>query len=288
MSCNICLNDLCSGGCCDIDYKTLSGIAYNLRLKIAEIGDNYAERLKEGISCSPKAFDFRSHSIGRTSLSKEAQLIVQYKKLRQLLFTVEKEVKNLYNEVDSCVSSKVICKIKEEAIGILGYNCLNVCRSDVRITTEGLEDWIEANPYCISRESWEKYLYRVCNDMQIEISAVKVRCDLVFDIVRQYRSGATSIGAGNLKDDTDCKIEYQLLAQKLDCGITYDIYKTLHDCGITYDLISQALECGITFSLDRENNCPMIFTVQGGFSLCDSGENQSEQLRNIIKTFSIN
>lgn len=279
---------MCSGGCCDVSYSTLTNLAYGIRTEISRIGDNYAERLKEGRSCSPSAFDFRSQSSGRTKLSKEADLILQYKKLKQLLFAVEKEIQKLYTDVDSCISSSTICNIKDQVLGILGFNCLNDCRKDLRVTTEGLDAWIEANPYCISRESWEELLYRVCNDMEIELTAVKVRCDLVFDIVRQYRNGTSSVGVGDLKDDTDCKIEYDLISEIQDCTITFEIYRLLRDCGITYDLIRTALECGITFDIDRENNCPMIFTIEGGYSFCDSGENQSEQLRNIIKTFSLN
>ena len=283
--CKICLNDICSGGCCDISYDTLLSLSYGIKTKISEIGDNYAERLREGRSCSPSHFDFKAMSIGRTSLSAEADLIMQYKKLTQLRIAVEKELKNLYHGAKSCVSQFAICKIKDQALDILSFNCLNECRKDLKVTTDDVDEWNAANPYCISRESWEALLYQVCNDLQVEIEVVKQRCDLVYEIVQEYRSCAIDFVLD--LTEQDCKIQYDLLVNTVDCNITFDIFQTLLDCGISYNLVRTALECGITFDISKKDRCPMIVTLEGGYSLCDSGEDQNEQLRNIIHTFSI-
>lgn len=284
MGCKVCLNELCNGGCCDVSYDTLQDIAYNLRLRIAEMGNNYEKRLKEGQSCSPADFDFKAESIERTKLSKSAELIIEHKHLTQLLFVINKEIKNLYNDVDSCLKTKTLCKIKDKALSILGFNCLGECRKDIKIDSTAEQSWIEDNPYCVSREKWEELLYRVCNDLQVSITVVKQRCDLVYDIVREYRD--CSIDYNLTKTEKDCRIVYNVLRNDIDCNISYDIFRSLLDCGITYDTIRASLVCGIEFDIDRENNCPMIVTINDTYSLCND-DFDGERLRNIIYQFSI-
>lgn len=286
--CKICLSEMCNGGCCVVDYNTLQSISYGLKCRLAEIGNSYANRLKEGYSCSPSDFDFNAPSIYRTSLSETAKLIIEHKEIKALLYAIDNQVKNIYNSVEKCICDEALCKIKDTALGILGINCLDDCRLDIKVDSSSEEEWITANPYCVSREKWEEHLYRVCNDLQVEITVVKQRCDIVYNIVREYTNCNIEYDITSTNHDQDCQITYEILRTKTNCDISYDIYRNLRDCGITFKTISTAIDCGITFDIDRENNCPMIATISGGYSLCDTEQDQNEQLQNIIYTFTLN
>lgn len=286
MSCGICLTDICKGGCCTIEYKQLQSIEYGLKLRVSEIADSYIKRLKEGYSCSPNDFDYNITSNSRNGISKNGELLVEYKEIKNLLSVIQKEIKNLYTNTKSCICKESLCKIKDTAIGILGVSCYDDCRLDLKIDSSNEEDWIANNPYCVSRENWEKLLYRVCNDMKVTLSVVKKRCDIVYDVVAEYRN--CDIDYTLDSHILDCTSEFNIIKTDLDCDITFDVYRTLRDCGISFSTISEALNCGITFDIDRENNCPMIVTLDGGYSLCNEDQNDNEQLRNIIRTFSIN
>lgn len=283
--CQICLNDQCNTGCCELSYSVLQDLVYSLKKEIARIGDNYANRLKSGYSCSPADFDFKSNSHSRNTLKEGASLIVNYKKLSQLLFSLNKELKNSYNEVESCIEEKSICKLKDQALSLLGFNCLGQCRQDLYVSTDGLEDWIESNPYCVAREKWEELLYSVCDEIQVDIEVVRQSCDIIFDLQQEYKNCLIDFTL-NLSEK-DCKIQYNLLRRDLDCNISFNLFKELLDCGISYNLIRRSIECGLSFEIDRTDNCPMVVTLTGKYSLCDNTEQQSEQLKNILRTFTI-
>lgn len=284
MSCRICLNEMCSGGCCIVDYDTLVDVSYNLKLRIAEIGNNYEKRLKEGYSCSPSDFDFKPNSIDRGKLSKTGELIIEYKHISNLLSAINKEITNRYYDIESCIKNKNLCIIKDKALDILGFNCLGECRKDIQVDSSNESEWIDNNPYCVSREKWEELLYRVCNDLKVDITVVKQRCDLVYEIVREYRNCGLDFRLD--VTERDCKINYTVLKKVTNCNITYDTYIKLLNCGITHTTIRKALDCGITFGIDKENNCPMIVTIKDTYNLCNDNYD-GERLKNIIHTFSI-
>lgn len=288
MSCPICLSENCESGCCNIGYDILQSLQYGLNVKISDIGDSYSMRLKEGYSCSPNDFT-PSHMLGSRSndgISKNGELLIEYKLIKNLLHTISRELNNLYTDTKSCLCMDTICKIKDKAIEILGVNCFDECRKDIKVDSTDEQEWISQNPYCVSREKWEENLYRVCNDMQISISVVKQKCDILFDIVKEYQNCDITYDFDS--EFKDCKIEYSLLSIPQNCDITYHIFSTLRNCGISYNLIEKAINCGITFDVDRVNNCPIIVTIEGGYSLCNTEQDQNEQLRNIIKTFNLN
>lgn len=282
MSCNICLNEMCSGGCCDVDYNTLQSIEYNLKVRLAEIGNNYSNRLKEGFSCSPTAFDFTINSIGRGESDEMGKLLLEFKHISNLLLVLRKELRNYYYDVTSCLKNKTLCTIKDKALTIIGVSCYNDCRLDIQVDSTNEGAWIEANPYCVSKEQWEANLYKVCNDLSVDITVVKKNCDIIYNIVREYQNCLLDYAL--TKTITNCELEYDLLRQDTDCTISYEIFKTLTECGITFDTVRSALRCGITFDIDRENNCPMIVTIRDTYSLCDDGYD-GERLTNIIYTF---
>lgn len=285
MSCTVCLNDMCNGGCCSISYDDLQNLSYGIKTLISKLGDSYIMRLKEGHSCKPTDFDYSITSKSRDGVSKNGKILIEYKELKNLLYTIDHEMKAKYMDYTSCICNDTLCKIKDKVISILPINCFDECRKDIKIDSTSEQAWIESNPYCVSREKYEELLYRVCNDMEVTLTVVKKRCDLVFDMVKEYQSCDITY---NLDPKTlDCKVEFDTIATKINCDITYDVYVVLRSCGITFDTVGKALECGITFDIDRENNCPIIVTLEGGYSLCDNSQDQNEQLRNIIRTFSI-
>ncbi len=288
MSCHICLSDICDGGCCDAGYEALQSLQYGLKQKVAEIGDSYSMRLKEGYACKPSDLSIGNtlNTRSRDGISRNGELLIEYKHIKNLLSVIDTELSNLYNNTKSCLCPDVLCKIKDKAIEILGVSCFDECRKDIKVDSTNEQEWIAQNPYCVSREKWEENLYRVCSDMQVSLTVVKKKCDILFDIVKEYQSCDLTYDFDS--EFKDCKVEFTLLKIPKDCKITYDIFSTLRNCGISYNLIEKALECGITFDVDRENNCPMIVTLEGGYSLCNEEQDQNEQLRNIIKKFNLN
>lgn len=284
MSCKICLSDMCSGGCCNVDYKTLQDISYGLKLRIAELGNNYELRLKEGYSCSPSDFDFQIGSSNRDSISKNGRLLLEYKEVLNLKSVIDQKIKDIYNGAESCLCEKSLCKVKDKAIEIIGVSCYDDCRMDIQVDSSLEEAWINANPYCISKENWEKLLYKVCTDMQVDIAVVKKSCDLVYDIVREYRNCSLDF---NIESETlNCEIEFETIKRVNNCEITYQLYRSLRECGISYDLIRRALECGINFDIDLKDKCPMIVTLKDTFRLCDDNYD-GERLTDLIYTYSI-
>jgi len=207
----------------------------------------------------------------------------------QLLDVVEKEIRNIYNDVDSCICTEALCKTKDIALDIVGFNCLNACRTDLMIDSSGEQAWIAANPYCVSRENWEKYIYQICNDLKFDIRIVdfeniKTKCNIVYDIVREYRNCELDFTIE--KTEQDCRIQYNTLVTRHDCNITYDTFRSLLECGITYNTIATAHDCGITFEIDSENNCPMIVTLTDRVNVCDLEEGETLKLENLIYSFS--
>jgi len=277
---------MCNGGCCSVDYDYLQSIAYELRCKIAEIGDSYTMRLKEGYACSPSDFDYSIRKISRNGISKNGEILIEYKQIKNLLSAIEYQMKSMYRDYKSCICSETICKLKDNALNILNIDCYNTCRLDLKVDENDEKEWTDANPYCVSREKWEELLYRVCSDMEITLTVVKKRCDIVYSIHSEYQS--CDIEFDLESHVKDCNIEYDILRSNKDCNITFDTFSTLRSCNITFKTIADALDCGISFDIDRENNCPVIVTLEGGYSLCNTEEDQNEQLRNIIRTFSVN
>lgn len=286
MKCDICLSDMCNGGCCNVDYNYLQDIAYELKCKIAELGDSYAMRLKEGYACSPADLDYSIRKISRDSISKNGKLILEYKQIKNLLSAIEYQMKSMYRDYKSCVRSESICKIKDIALDILNIDCYNTCRLDLKVDSNNEQEWIDSNPYCVSREKWEELLYRVADDISMTLSITKQRSDIVYTMTREYKYSDITMDMKSTKKN--CKLEFDVLKNTIDCKLSFNVYKRLRDCNISYDTIYKALDCGINFKIDNKTNCPVLFTLKGSHSLCDTENNTNEQLLNIIKLISVN
>lgn len=151
------------------------------------------------------------------------------------------------------------------------------CSDNVQIDNSGVDAWLLAHPYCVTRARWEELAYRICNDLTIKFEVIDKSCDLTFDLSTSTLSCDT-VAALSLyskmceldykvtRTEKECQTDYSLLLERHpDCNLTYRLYKELIECNLSYDIINQILCDNV--NLNIINGKPTIKSIMGDYVL---------------------
>lgn len=170
-----------------------------------------------------------------------------------------------------------------EKVRKLTYSCDLSGRRDIQVDTSEVEQWIAKSGACVSRERWEKLVYEVFCDLNLEIEfdpikceldfsimSIEKACDLAFEIsselikcdilfaIHVYKENC-DLGFKVTRTEEECKIDFNLLIEKIDCDLDFDLYKALIDCNLSFDIIKTIYENGCTVTITEDG--PVLETA---------------------------
>ncbi len=208
-----------------------------------------------------------------------------YIKIKQNRDTIYKHFYSLYKGISGCLSCEQIQRVVESSRVLLAKNSFikrqcSLYHKDE--TDKGV--WNAENPYCVSREVWEKMAYKVCDDLGFNMSVINLTdaCDIAFstivtpqlcDIIADFKVEKRNceIQPTFSVSEEKCQMDYNLLVTQTKCNIDYKFYKELISCNLTADIIKTAYGCGLSFELSKEDkNCVTVVSLTGTrINLCD-------------------
>jgi len=122
---------------------------------------------------------------------------------------------------------------------------------------------------CATKEKWKILAYKICRELEIEITIEEILCNYTLDITLNNITCdvLTVLSAANIdcKNNTtvtvkeeDCKIEHQLLIEKHPNGPELSLYNlALKRHGLSYDKIKLIYDNGLTLGLNKLGNCTL-------------------------------
>lgn len=145
----------------------------------------------------------------------------------------------------------------------------------VTVDSTNKEIWEENNPDCISRKTWERIAYKICNKYQIDISVEKIdkACDIAFEITKNtvHCDVLTLISIQQKLCDLDikiesnkqqCNIDYKLLIEKHPtCQLSKKEYITLIESGYSFEIISGLYNNKVSLEVDSKGKVTLISPI---------------------------
>lgn len=150
-----------------------------------------------------------------------------------------------------------------EKVRKLTTSCNIIGRRDVTVDESGEDAWIAQNPYCVSRETWEKIAYKVCDAFNITLTSTEQVCDLGFEIVRNIipcdvmvafsvYEEMCNLGFTVTRTEDECQIDFDILVSETNCDINFATYKELISENLTYDVIKTVVVLGMNFEISGD------------------------------------
>lgn len=161
--------------------------------------------------------------------------------------------------VKPCFTDRQLQEAIERVKGLSIMNCCTGCKSSLTIDDTQRDEWNENNPWCVSREKWERLAHQVCDDLKLKVTSTEVACDLAYTITSEEVDCTLAYAIESYRKD--CKIEFDVTEdtwKKSGCKTPYDECKKLSTCGISFDMISDLDKCGIEVRYDQLEKCPTI------------------------------
>jgi hypothetical protein len=180
----------------------------------------------------------------------------------------------LLNTADAKCLSKIELQQYNDIIKNLTFDC-NTFTNKVKIDSINKEQWEENNPECISRKTWERIAYKICNKYQIDISIEKVDkvCDIAFEISKNiiHCDVLTLISIQQKLCNLDikielnkqqCNIDYKLLIEKHPtCQLSKKEYITLIESGYSFEIISGLYNNKVSLEVDSKGKVTLISPI---------------------------
>lgn len=251
--------------CADHSVRAIDDVIFSARKTLLFYTDEEYNRMVYGFRKSLDRFsDFRKLSVYVGLLEKHRQQLLKGSKV--------------------CLKCEELQKVLEK-VKILSVRTEVNCRNDLIIDESNKADWNLSNPYCVSREKWEKLLYRVCNDMGLNLKVVSLKnlCDITYNVrtstidctvlaALSYYKVACNLDHQIKVSQTDCSLEHNLLKKKYNCDLSLKVYNKLIDCNISPTVIKTVYDCGMSLDVEvREKEiCPILITLTGTrLNVCD-------------------
>ena len=248
---NECCNKCCVDKCINLNFRD---IIYSINEQITILSSCKINDLKYGYKCK----DHTDFKINKLSL--------------------QKWVLENYKKFSKCICLTDINIIKEDIQTTI--NCKPSYYKDLIIDKSNYDNWNKLNPYAVSRESWEKYVYQVCGELSLEIS-VETACNFIYDIQVQNIScdlvSALSVYSKECeiqfsKDvytKPECKIAFQeLISKSPNCNLDFKTYiKLINTCNLRPEIIKEVYACDL--KLELTNNKPCLITNKNSYCLDD-------------------
>lgn len=192
------------------------------------------------------------------SFTPEAELKLET--LRSYLKVLDDEYENIILGGKPCLNCNKL-QLLAEKTRLLSLSCDTSDRKDQKTDSSGETAWIAKNPYCVSREKWERLAYKVCGDLKLSLSSVETVCDITFEIIRKLIPCDIMVSIAVYKQQCDldlrisrteeeCEIDFEILAEETTVDFDLSTYKTLIANNMSYDVIRTVYENGCTIELN--------------------------------------
>lgn len=187
--------------------------------------------------------------------------------------------KQLLQNLDICLCCEDAVSLLANAKTAIGPLCDVQYRKDFTVDTSKFSEWVLKNPTLVDYNEWEKCLYDVAFQLNIQPGAVKVedlcgQIEVIFEVHKLDCSTDNPIETQVVKCDLtptvdidleSCKIEFNEIETKFDnCDFTLNEYVEMKQCGFTFDLITKALECDVAIDIQP-----------GAIKICPSGQDKA-------------
>jgi len=208
-------------------------LIYGLKFTIDKLSSEIIKSKFYGFSCDKKAED-------------------KLKTLFSYLRVIEEENRNVSLGGEPCLKSHKLQSLAEKIRGI-SVRCDYENRKDLISDRSNMDSWVAANPYCVSREKWERIAYQVCEAFRLEVTSIEEKCNLTFEVIRNIIPCDIILAVSvyeqmcdlNLhvdRDEVECQIDFDILSTETNCNIDFRTYKTLIDCNLSFDIIKTIYE----------------------------------------------
>ncbi|MCA9397879.1 hypothetical protein KC573_03540 [candidate division WWE3 bacterium] len=241
--------------CCICYDPKLDALIYQSKATLENLSNEIVKSLSYGYSCDKNA-------------KPKMDLLQNY------LYVLEDENRKIALGGKPCLNCYVLQSLAEK-VRKLTTSCNIALRKDLIIDRSEEEAWIAENPYCVSREKWERIAHIVCEafnldikivevtkdcDLDLEVMSVETVCDLTFEIVRNiipcdiilaisaYQE-ACDLGLTITRSEEECKIDFDLLVEEVNCDLDLKAYQKLIECNLSFDVIKTVYENGCSFNI---------------------------------------
>ena len=260
---------------CGYDLMELDSLLYNLKKELIQLSDANLDYLYYKYKKSTSS-DFIKISYYIWALKK----IVNKFSLNREICLCPDEIGQIYS--DAAATLKVVKNYYELEE-----------RRDVKVDLSSELLWTKNNPYCSSREDWERLSYVLCRELEVEITITELKCDFAFDLVKEEIScdvltalsvaqKACDLNIDINRTDIQCKAEWKVFLEQYPGTIDLKTYKTaLQTHKLTYEAIKAIYDSGLTLGLNKIGTC-QINSKLTSYDLSDI------KFNNLITSTSIN
>lgn len=247
MSCNFCHSQTCS--CCmEYDARYLDDLIYEVKGQLIDYSNSYLSRLNWG-------------------WGKKDDELKKFKRIKSYLSAVQEAYRRLRYNVDPCMPCEELQSVIESLKKEIDYKGCVTHRYDVNVEQSVANTLL--NPHCVSRESWEKALGIICDEIKYDLTVLSVQqiCDITYTLVNTIKD--CKLDFDKKVDIKECKIEYKKLVDTTKCELTFEQYANLIKCDLTYEQIANLYECGIEITYNTKECCPQALVNGTLVNLCD-------------------
>lgn len=247
VKCNEC------GDCYTHTIYDLRSLLLAIHIEVANYAESFVSIIKWGYGCT---------SITRAALDK----LLFYKE------TITRYYNSMRTKTMSCLCDSEFQRIKEKVGGIIDLlRCERSPETDIRYDYSQYNQWVAANPYCVSYDVWEKGMV-ACNPPTFIISSTKEErvSRTLYAIASKDTSGCVvkllafankakceNKVVASVTNKAKCTTELKALVTKHKCDMSLALYSTLLKCNLSFNVISTVLGCGARFTVD-ESGEPMV------------------------------
>lgn len=162
------------------------------------------------------------------------------------------------------------------------------------VDDSGLNDWIAYNPFCVSKEVWEKFTVTYLDKLNVDLEVLPIeqKCDIVLDIVARNISEEllrlcdldveldVSINGVDLDLKAflnECDISLEAVVKSPEsCELDFEAFASRHECDLRISAVSKTInnQCRLELDLLRENtNCDLDFDTYVHLKSCNVSYN---------------
>jgi len=153
-------------------------------------------------------------------------------------------------------------------------------RKDLVINSSAEESWIIKNPYCASREKWEKISYAVCQSLTLDIQSENltdfINNSPAFDI-DDYQLAITNCDSDKIKEYNElakkyagCDLDFEILTVEQACNLSLELVKNIIPCDIIFAISAFHEVCDLDLTISRtEEECKFDFNILVSEIECD-------------------
>ena len=234
---------------CGYSLWELDALLYNLKLELIKLSEDNLPFLK---------FKYKK--------STDEEIV----KISFYIYSLQYVTNRLSADRTVCLCPDELGKLYSKAEETLG-SIKNIYeledRKDVTIDLTKELEWIKNNPYCSSREDWERLSFVLCRDLKVEITATELKCNFTFDVVKEeitcdvltalsIAEKACKLNVIIKRTDEQCKAEWKVFLEQYPGTINFKTYKSaLNNHNLTFEAIKAIYDAGLTLGLNKLGTC---------------------------------